>query len=393
MTLTFDASSFPAPINPAFHHIADMEVTAVVRATAQSLRSSQRAVKSLAICPACRLRTITNSSRAFATPIAHPAVVAAPPPPPPQQVVSSSADRLERRKAQAQQLRQGQQASVNPSKPSSALQKRFWREVSVHEAPDGLQIHLDKRAVRTANRNVLSLPGHKRALAGAIALEWDQLVSAQQALKQHYVPLTSLTSRAIDIQAADAAQNSMIRENLVKMVMRYLTTDTLLCWAPEVDIHDPDNKSGRQNLRERQRAVAEPIIAYLKSHVFPGIDIEPILSEDSIVPLPQPKLTIEVIRGWVSGLPAFELAALERAVLATKSLLIALRLLVGWSREFQDVRSKIGDVHSFGIEQAAEASSLEVLHQTEQWGEVEDTHDVDAADVRRQLGSVVLLIC
>jgi ATP synthase F1 complex assembly factor 2 len=35
---------------------------------------------------------------------------------------------------------------------------------------------------------------------------------------------------------------------------------------------------------------------------------------------------------------------------------------------------------------------LEVLHQTEQWGEVEDTHDVDNADIRRQLGTVVLLV-
>lgn len=334
-------------------------------------------------CPACR--GFSTFRPLQATPVAHP-LVAATPPPPPQQSVTYAGDRLERKRSQAQLLRQGQQAAKPGSSP---LQKRFWKEVSVQEVQDGLQIHLDKRAVRTASRNVLALPRHKRALASAIALEWDQLVTAQQALKQHYVPLTSLTSRAMDIQNAG---DSTIRDNIVKMVMRYLTTDTLLCWAPEVDIHDPDNRSGRQNLRERQKAVAEPIIAYLKSHVFPGIDIEPTLSEDSIVPRPQPELTTEVVRGWVSGLPAFELAALERGVLATKSLLIAVRLLVGWSREFQDIRSKVQDGQAFDIEKAAEAASLEVLHQTEQWGEVEDTHDVDAADIRRQLGSMILLI-
>jgi ATP synthase F1 complex assembly factor 2 len=41
---------------------------------------------------------------------------------------------------------------------------------------------------------------------------------------------------------------------------------------------------------------------------------------------------------------------------------------------------------------AAQAASLEVLHQTEQWGEVEDTHDVEKEDLRRQLGSVILLV-
>jgi ATP synthase F1 complex assembly factor 2 len=35
---------------------------------------------------------------------------------------------------------------------------------------------------------------------------------------------------------------------------------------------------------------------------------------------------------------------------------------------------------------------MEVAWQTRQWGEVEDTHDVEKEDMRRQLGSVVLLV-
>ncbi len=46
----------------------------------------------------------------------------------------------------------------------------------------------------------------------------------------------------------------------------------------------------------------------------------------------------------------------------------------------------------FGIEQAAEACSLEVRWQTGMWGEVEDTHDVEKEDLRRQFGSVILLV-
>ncbi|KAK8211383.1 ATP synthase mitochondrial F1 complex assembly factor 2 [Zalaria obscura] len=103
------------------------------------------------------------------------------------------------------------------------------------------------------------------------------------------------------------------------MLMRYLETDTLLCWAPEKNLHDPTGKVGldkegnsTQSLRDTQIAAATPIIGFLKTHVFPGVDIEPILDEDSIMPKAQPKMTQEVIRGWLSGLSAFDLAAVER---------------------------------------------------------------------------------
>jgi ATP synthase F1 complex assembly factor 2 len=276
-------------------------------------------------------------------------------------------------------------------KPVSILRKRFWKDVSVKETDKGLEVYLDARAVKTAAKESLVLPLDKRALATAIALEWDQLSSAQQALKNAYVPLTSGASRAMDIVHADAAGNSTIRDSIVSMAMRYLSTDTLLCWAPEVNIHDPVNEN-RKPLRERQREVAEPIIGYLKSHVFPGCDINPILAPDSIVPVPQPQATKEVIKSWVQGLPAFELAGLERGILATKSLLIATRMVAEWSASEELAAARKAGRERFGIEEATEAASLEVLHQTEQWGEVEDTHDVDNADIRRQLGTVVLLV-
>jgi len=93
-------------------------------------------------------------------------------------------------------------------------------------------------------------------------------------------------------------------------------------------------------------------------------------------------------------LPAFELAALERNVLASKSLLIAVRLLVEWSEEFSNLRrdSEEADTRRFGIAQAANACSVEVTWQTDSWGEVDDTHDVEKEDLARQLGSSILLV-
>lgn len=360
---------------------------AALPSTASSL-SARRTIR-LASIHASRTpsRNIHNSSSNSATPLPHP-TVPGPPPQPPKQDTTESQDRLNRKRQQADAFIKGQNARPNPAKPSSVLQKRFWKDVKVTETPDGLQINLDARPVRTASKDSLVLPHAKRALASAIALEWDQLVSAQQALKQHYVPLTSSTSRAMDIAAADKAGNNDIRASIVTMAMRYLGTDTLLCWAPEKSLHEPED--ARKPLRQRQREVAEPIIAHLKTHVFPGVDINPILAPDSIVPQPQPQATREVVKSWVQGLPAFELAGLERGILATKSLLVAARIVAEWSREVGGI---VADgAERFGIEAATEAASLEVLHQTEQWGEVEDTHDVDNADIRRQLGSVILLV-
>ena len=219
-------------------------------------------------------------------------------------------------------------------------------------------------------------------------------MSAQQALRHHLIPMTSLVSRALDIADEDAAGSREIRDNIVKTVMRYLDTDSLLCWAPEA-VPDPpgyERHEGRvKSLRATQKKTAESIIGYLTTRVWPGVEIIPVLDSDSIMPKSQPQMTTEVIRGWVSGLPAFELAGLERAVIAGKGLLGAARLLVEWSTELAHFRDEAAE-ERFGVEEAARAASLEVDWQTRMWGAVEDTHDVDHEDIRRQLGSVVLLV-
>lgn len=176
--------------------------------------------------------------------------------------------------------------------------------------------------------------------------------------------------------------------------MGYLDTDTLLCWAPQRSARDTEllEKQGlkTESLRDQQIRIAQPIIAFLSADVWPGVEIKPVLNPDSIVPTPQPQITKEVIRGWVSGLPAYELAALERGVLASKSLMVATRFLIEWSEAFRHLQRE--GRSRFGIDEAAEASSLEVRYQTGMWGEVEDTHDVEKEDLKRQLGSVILLV-
>lgn len=287
---------------------------------------------------------------------------------------------------QAREMRDSQAPSA---KPKSLLARRFWKDVLVKEADGALLVFLDQRPVRMSNKQPLPIPLAKPQLATAIALEWDLLTSAQQALKTDYIPLTSLAARAVDIATADAEGRPGPRADIVRYLLRVLSTDTLLCWAPAKPLNE--SLQDGKTLRQLQEAAATDIIAHLTRHVWPGVEIKPTLDPDSIVPVSQPEQTQQAIGAWCAGLPAFELAGLERAVLASKSLLVGARLVYEWGQAFAQSRPTDGQGR-FGIDEAAEASSLEVRWQTRQWGEVEDTHDVQTEDLRRQLGSAIAIV-
>ncbi|OTA93202.1 hypothetical protein M434DRAFT_21593 [Hypoxylon sp. CO27-5] len=349
-----------------------------------------------------------------------------PPPEPPTPAADSTSSRIEHRRKQAELLEKAQEIrqQSDPSSSSSstpkvtgkkardnALRKRFWKDVHVREVDGAWEVHLDQRPLRRPNtKDIVRVPLSKPLLATALAIEWDMLVSAQQATRQHLIPLTSLVCRALDIaddddddddDAAAAAKEKGkgegLRAGIARMLLRYLDTDSLLCWAPPPGEHDLPPEGG-ESLRDRQKRAAEEVVGFLTSRVWPGVEIEPVLDGESIMPRSHPEFTRQIIQGWIMGLSPWELAGLERGVLAGKGLLGAVRLLVEWSEGF--VGAGIGDGASgaapgekrFGVEEAARLASIEVDWQTGKWGEVEDTHDVEKEDLRRQLGSVVLLV-
>ncbi|KAI1185248.1 hypothetical protein F5B17DRAFT_408778 [Nemania serpens] len=350
-----------------------------------------------------------------------------PPPQPPSPAVDSASARLERRKRHAALLeRAGEMrastrpstskgAQSTPSTPASPLaRRRFWKHVHVRDVDGALEVHMDTRPLRRpSNKKIMRLPPTKPLLAAALALEWDQLVSAQQATRQHLIPLTSLVSRALDIADDDAgrdvgadagagaetgtdgeerAANESLRTGITRMLMRYLDTDSLLCWAPPPRHgHDAPDAAGN-TLRALQKRAAEEVLAYLSTHVWPGVVIEPVLDSESIIPRGQRPETRQIIEGWITGLSPWELAGLERAVLAGKGLLGAVRLIVEWSEGPVGVPRTSDRERPFDVEEAARLASIEVDWQIGNWGEVEDTHDVEKEDLRRQLGSAVLLV-
>lgn len=306
-------------------------------------------------------------------------------------------------------------AQSTPSTPASPLaRRRFWKHVHVRDVDGALEVHMDTRPLRRpSNKKIMRLPPTKPLLAAALALEWDQLVSAQQATRQHLIPLTSLVSRALDIADDDAgrdvgadagagaetgtdgeerAANESLRTGITRMLMRYLDTDSLLCWAPPPRHgHDAPDAAGN-TLRALQKRAAEEVLAYLSTHVWPGVVIEPVLDSESIIPRGQRPETRQIIEGWITGLSPWELAGLERAVLAGKGLLGAVRLIVEWSEGPVGVPRTSDRERPFDVEEAARLASIEVDWQIGNWGEVEDTHDVEKEDLRRQLGSAVLLV-
>ncbi|KAI4282463.1 MAG: hypothetical protein L6R35_005405 [Caloplaca aegaea] len=381
--------------------------------------------------PLQRVTTFTRRHlHASSAVAANPASITRPGPPPtaPLPAASQYGQGVDRRRRQAELIKRGQEKRTEVAKPASALKKRFWKDVHVQTEQDGAYIvHLDTRPVRNAmTKSPLQIPSSKPQLATAIALEWELLTSAQQALRPHLIPLTSIASRAYDLALQDAAaatskpppkpsapqSSTTLRDDIIMTLLLYLDTDTLLCWAPPPPRDADTTLQVVPSLRELQIATAEPIISYLTSSIWPGVHLDPGLDSGSIIPAQQPPETRDIVRGWLAGLDAWELVGLERAVLAGKSLCLGARLLCEWGESFADVRKKVllngsssstgakkeeeeeeeREMKRFGIEEAATACSLEVTWQTGRWGEVEDTHDVEKEDVRRQFGSAILVM-
>ncbi|EHK96456.1 putative protein atp12, mitochondrial [Glarea lozoyensis 74030] len=207
-----------------------------------------------------------------------------PPPKPPAPSADHVDARVARRRKQAELLKRGRdmRAVEGGKGGGTAKTKRFWKDVHVKEVEGGLQIHLDTRPLRRPNKEILTIPKSKPHLATAIALEWDLLVSAQQALRHHLIPMTSLVSRALDIIDDDASPNPSIRDSIITSLLRYLDTDSLLCWAPEPKADPPGYETHKErvrSLRSIQMEAAQPVIQYLTERVWPGVKIVPALGE------------------------------------------------------------------------------------------------------------------
>ncbi|PWN95711.1 ATP12-domain-containing protein [Tilletiopsis washingtonensis] len=261
-------------------------------------------------------------------------------------------------------------APASPLESSTAradlTRRRFWKSVALASAPlpgasaetaSTLVVELDGRPLRTPEGTVLRIPRERVLLASLVAREWSE---QEKVMKSWTLPMTSLAARALD-GLATPEQRSAVCDDLV----RYLRTDTV-CFQED---HPPI-------LVQLQHEHWDPLLAWVKERF--GSTIVPITgllgasqADDAVAPL----------RRHIDSYDAWELAAFERAVMATKSFVIALRLVEA---------NRTSDGEQWGVEEASQAAEVEVKSQTEKWGMVDDTHDVDHEDLRARLGGCVL---
>ncbi|KAF9218121.1 ATP12-domain-containing protein, partial [Gyrodon lividus] len=210
--------------------------------------------------------------------------------------------------------------------------KRFWKTVGIDTRTGGIVVTLDKRALKTPSGNILLVPETKRLVATLIANEWE---NQDILLKPHALPVTSVTSRAIDA-LGDEETRAQVRQALLD----YLDTDTI-CFQHD----DPEP------LVKLQQEHWDPLLEWART----TFDIE-IHVYRSVLFHSQPERTRQVLDNVLTQMDPWDMAAMERATYVTKSFLIALALVK----------------RHLTAEQAALAAQVEVASQIERWGEVED---------------------
>jgi ATP synthase F1 complex assembly factor 2 len=262
-------------------------------------------------------------------------------------------------------------AESNVRSETNRLEKtleKFWTKVSVSKYRgsdmDGHMVTLDSKPIKTPLGFPLVVPSEKNrrtALAHLIAQEWSLLCSLK--IKRHSLPLTSLAARAMDLQYSSEGRQEV--DKTIRLLLPYLETDTLLTFAPKSDCDGL--------LRPAQEKAYHPVIK--EAELFWGVELNILDSDVSFFSNEQSPETIKIVSDWMRSLDMWQFTALERATTAAKSLIGAMNIVT---------QKRTPD-------QVADLVNMEVNFQTAQWGEVEDTHDVEFVDIRRLLGSAYIL--
>ncbi|OBA20350.1 ATP12-domain-containing protein [Metschnikowia bicuspidata var. bicuspidata NRRL YB-4993] len=289
---------------------------------------------------------------------------------------------------------------------------KFWTNVDARLNPElgAYEICLDGKPLKTPLGSKLTIPQAKKQLAYLVSHEWDSLCDLK--IRPNSLPLTSMVSRAVDLQLVHQAKE--VDANLVAKIgdlqdiklnmLRYLDTDTCLIFTTE------DDNEGR--LRKRQLELYRPLIAeyesffseFARKHRLlpadsPGVELQFLDCEtDGLCGNSQSISTQNVVLQWLDRLPIYDLVALEKAILSSKSFLCGATVLRSNTTDektvpdLYQVNKQSPDTYfRKSVEEIVELGNLETIFQTAEWGEVEDTHDVDKADWLRNLSSAALL--
>jgi chaperone required for assembly of F1-ATPase len=179
------------------------------------------------------------------------------------------------------------------------LRKRFYRETGVGEPREGAHpVLLDGRPVRTPARRTLGAPS--RALAGALAAEWD---AQAEVVDPGRMPLTRLANAVLDA-VADRPQP------VADEVAKYLGSD-LLCYRAEAPA----------GLIARQAQAWDPVLAWARDDLGARF-----MQVEGVIYAAQPEHALAAARAAIPG-DAWRLGAVSSITSLTGSALIALALV------------------------------------------------------------------
>jgi chaperone required for assembly of F1-ATPase len=203
--------------------------------------------------------------------------------------------------------------------------KRFYKAAHVVQTPEGWQVQLDGRPVKTPKRGVLLLP--TQALAEAIAAEWE----AQGAsIDLRSMPLTKLANTTLD---GIVGQEAAVRAEIVA----YAGND-LLCYRVERP----------ERLAQLQHEEWDPLLSWATEQFGARLH-----TTTGVMPVRQSEDCVSHLDEAVAALNAFALASAHVMTTLTGSAVLALAY-----------------IHDrLTVEEAWTAAHLDEDFQIAQWGE------------------------
>lgn len=265
-------------------------------------------------------------------------------------------------------------------------------EVTLSSDGSKYQLTLGGKIVRTPIGEPIAFGSTRKTLALTLEREWRHCRAA--GLKPYSLPLTSLLARCIDLEHAsspnckpDLAHKAGADTNIIKnQLLAYLDTDTLLVFAPNNEL-DGELRKRQDSMYPDMIKVAERFLRqYTDSPA--AIELRTLDCEtDGIRGNAQNEEVRKAAKAYLDTMTPWNLAVFEKVVLTTKSFICAILLL-----QSRVKNTKICSDLQWSVDYLAQASNLEVICQTERWGEVEDTHDVNKRDIKRNLHSASLVL-
>lgn len=202
--------------------------------------------------------------------------------------------------------------------------RRIYKEVSLLAAPEGYQVALDGKPLRTPGGRSLILP--KARLAQAVSEEW---AAQGETILPASMPLTQLASTVVD-------RVGTARPAIVGQLVAYGGSD-LLCYRAD----------GPQDLVERQRLAWDPILLWVEASFGASLVIT-----TGVVPINQSGEALARLQTAIEGYDDFVLGGLQNAVPALGSLILGLAL----------VEDRLSAEEAFAL------SQLDETYQSELWG-------------------------